>query len=262
MTVSAGDLDLLRQYDTPTICNVIELFEVRPNNAGYMDQRIKSCFPKMPPMVGYASTATFRSAEPPVTGTVYKSLAQQIEMFASLPGPAIPVFQDLDEPTVAATFGEVMCSSYKAFGGAGLITSGGGRDLEQVEAIDFPCFVGCVNPSHAYCHIPSLGEPVAVGGIMVHQGDLLHGDCNGVTTIPIDIASEVAHVAAEFIRAEQIVIDYVRNTPNPTVDGYLAAFDQLREIAGGIRKRVQHDRVEQLARAVLARFEERLGVGL
>ena len=40
----------------------------------------------------------------------------------------------------SATFGEVMCTTYKAFGAAGLITSGAARDLDQVEAMNFPCF--------------------------------------------------------------------------------------------------------------------------
>jgi hypothetical protein len=49
------------------------------------------------------------------------------------------VFQDLDDPPVGATFGEVMCSVYQAYGSVGLVTSGGGRDLLQVEALDvFP----------------------------------------------------------------------------------------------------------------------------
>ena len=68
-TIPASDLELLRRYDTPTICNVVELFDVRPRTAGYMDGRILACFPKMPPMVGYASTATFRSAFAPAPAT-------------------------------------------------------------------------------------------------------------------------------------------------------------------------------------------------
>ncbi len=52
----------LRAFDTPTICNLIELFEVRPHNTGYMDGRIRAAFPEMPPMVGFAATATFRAA--------------------------------------------------------------------------------------------------------------------------------------------------------------------------------------------------------
>src|SRR5437660_495855 len=131
--LAAADLELLRRYDTPTVCNVIELFDVRPRTAGYMDGRIRAYYPKLPPMVGYASTATFRSAAPPRAGNVYSGLAEQVASFADLPGPAVVVFQDLDDPVTAATFGEVMCTTYKAFGAAGLISSGAGRDLDQVE---------------------------------------------------------------------------------------------------------------------------------
>src|ERR1700688_172921 len=129
MPLSTADLQLLAQYDTPTISNVIELFEVRPRHSGYMDGRIRACFPEMPPIVGYASTATIRAAVPKAEGTVYTSLDEQVEAFATLPGPPIVVFQDVDDPTLAATFGEIMCATYQAFGAAGLITSGAARDL-------------------------------------------------------------------------------------------------------------------------------------
>src|SRR5215470_2651739 len=105
--VPEGDLQLLRKFDTPTICNVVELFDLRPRTAGYMDARIRACFPKLPPMVGYASTATFRSAAPPSAGNVYSGLVDQIASFAELPGPPVVVFQDLDNPVASATFGEV-----------------------------------------------------------------------------------------------------------------------------------------------------------
>src|SRR5437588_5092675 len=74
--VPAADLDLLRKFDTPTICNVVELFDLRPRTAGYLSQRIQACYPKLPPMVGYAATATFRSAAPPRSGNVYSGLAE------------------------------------------------------------------------------------------------------------------------------------------------------------------------------------------
>src|SRR5215813_13525373 len=192
MPPTAADLQLLAQYDTPTISNVIELFEVRPRNTGYMDQRIRACFPEMPPIVGYASTATMRTNAPRREGDVYSSLDDQVERFAEFPGPAVVVFQDLDDPAVGATFGEVMCSTYKAFGSAGLITSGGGRDLLQVQALDFPVFSGSTICSHACCQILEVGCPIRVGGLVVRNGDMLHGDANGVANIPIELASEVA----------------------------------------------------------------------
>src|SRR5215213_5169872 len=99
-----ADLELLRKYDTPTICNVVELYDLHPRTAGYMDGRITACYPKLPPMVGYAATATFRSAAPPTAGSAYSGLAEQVAAFGELPGPAAVVFQDLDDPPAAATF--------------------------------------------------------------------------------------------------------------------------------------------------------------
>lgn len=209
--VPAADLELLRKFDTPTICNVVELYDIRSRTAGYMDKRIQACYPKLPPMVGYASTATFRSAAPPVSGNVYAGLTEQIASFAELPGPPVVVFQDLDSPVAAATFGEVMCTTYKTFGAAGLITSGAARDLDQVAALNFPCFADGVISAHGYCHILQINIPVQVGGVMIKPGDLLHGDCNGVTTIPNELASAVANACPELAAAEAIVLDYLKS---------------------------------------------------
>ncbi len=226
--VPPADLELLRKFDTPTICNVIELFDVRPRTAGYLSHRIQACFPKLPPMVGYAATATFRSAAPPRSGNVYAGIGEQVAMFSELPGPAVVVFQDLDDPVAAATFGEVMCTTYKTFGAAGLITSGTGRDLDQVEAISFPCFTSGTTCAHGYCQIVQLHIPVHVGGVMIHPGDLLHGDRNGVTTIPNDIASAVAHACPEFMAAESVVLDYLK-TGRPEPKAFTAARNECRD---------------------------------
>src|SRR5579872_25935 len=192
------DLRLLAQYDTPTISNTIELFEVRPRSEGYMDGRIRACFPEMPPAVGYAATATMRCAFPKRDGDIYGSLDEQVARFAELPGPAMVVFQDLDDPPVAATFGEIMCTTYQSFGAAGLITSGAARDVDQVRRIGFPAFSNGAICSHGYSHIVDLGRAVRVGGITIQAGDLIHADANGVVTIPLEIAEDVSHAAAEF----------------------------------------------------------------
>lgn len=203
-------LERLRRYDTPTICNLIELFDVRPRNTGYMDARIQACFPDLPPMVGFAATATFRASAPPAGSDSYAGLEAQVERFGELSGPPVVVFQDIDNPSVAATFGEVMCSVYKGFGAVGLITSGTGRDLDQVRAFDFPVFTNGAVCAHGYCHTLQIHTPVHVGGITVRPNDLLHGDRNGVTSIPHEIVAELLEVADPFIAAEQVVLDAVR----------------------------------------------------
>ena len=206
MMISKETIEKLRQFDTPTICNIIELFDIRPFNTGYMDKRIQACFPEFSPMVGFAATATFRAGGLPRSGDGYFGLVDQVKRFEELSGPPVVVFQDLDDPAVAATFGEIMCTTYQAFGAAGLITSGAGRDLQQVRAIHFPVFTNGTICSHGYVHFPQIYVPIHVGGINIYPNDLVHGDLNGVTTVPVEIAAEVADAGDEFMAAENIVL--------------------------------------------------------
>lgn len=239
MTITPATLAKLRQFDSPTICNVIKLFDVRPRNAGYMDGRIRANFPELPPMVGFASTAAFRSAAPPAGGDAYTSLEKQVESFAALPGPAVVVFEDLDDPPVAATFGEVMCSTYQGFGAVGLVTSGAGRDLPPVRALGFPVFTGSTICAHAYCHLLHLGLPVRVGGLVVQTGDLLHGDAHGVTSVPLEIAADVADVAGEFVAAEALIMDYVKGPGPKTPAGLAAARKEFSAVVEQLAARVR-----------------------
>jgi regulator of RNase E activity RraA len=238
MNLAPETLAKLAKFDTPTICNVIELFDVRPRHLGYMDHRIRAAFPEFPPMVGFAATASFRSAAPPQQGDSYGSIEQQLEQFEKLLGPAAVVFQDLDDPPASAVFGEVMCSTYKAFGAAGLITSGAGRDLLQVKALQFPVFTGSTICSHGYCHILHLGMPVRVGGLVVNTGDLLHGDANGVTDVPIDIATEVADVAAEFVSAEDLMIRYVKSNEPKSRHRFAELRMEFQAVTAKLRERI------------------------
>lgn len=210
-SITPETLARLRQFDTPTICNVIELFDIRPRSTGFMDARIRACFPEMPPIVGFAATATFRSSAPPPPGAdVYDTIEVQLERFAELSGPPVVVFQDLDDPAVSATFGEIMCTSYLTYGAVGLITSGAGRDLDQVRQIGFPVFTNGTICAHGYCHTMGVHEPVRVGGVMVYADDLLHADVNGVTTIPKEIAGEVTEVGDAYVAAEMVIIKTLR----------------------------------------------------
>src|SRR5262249_52354357 len=94
--VPADVLEKLRAFDTPTVCTAPELVARRPPPRAHPHGRLRASSPKLPPMVGYAATATFRSASPPRAGNVYAGLSEQVAAFAELPGPAVVVFQDID----------------------------------------------------------------------------------------------------------------------------------------------------------------------
>lgn len=236
--LSHEEIEKLKQYDSPTVCNVIELFDVRPRDAGYMNEHVKCCFPEMPPMVGYASTAMRRCAAAPAAGVAQVSLEEQLDSFEALPGPVVVVYQDLDEPTVAATFGDIMCKSLKTFGAVGIVTSGTGRDLDQVRALDFPAFTNGAISSHGYGYTAAVGIPVHVGGITIMPGDLLYGDCNGVTTIPNEIASEVVDCCAEFAAAEAVVLNYLDQS-NAAPKGLMEAQNECKRRLAELSERVK-----------------------
>ena len=239
MDYSSGRcLAALQRHDTPTVCNVIELFDVRPRSEGFTDSSVRALYPHLPPIVGYATTATFESATAPRDGDAYAGLPKQLERLQELPEPRIVVFQDLDEPSSGATYGEVMCTTYQAFGCVGLITSGTSRDVEQVERLGFPCFSTGVVASHSYCRIVDVHTPVTVGGLTVEPGDLLHADANGVASIPKAILKEVAVGCDLVVEAERTVLDYVKSGA-ATADGFRDAQERMRDAFAAIPARAR-----------------------
>jgi len=119
-----------------------------------------------------------------------------------------------------------------------LITSGAGRDIDQVEALAFPCFTAGTICSHGYCQIVQLDVPVRVGGVTVYPGDLLHGDRNGVTTIPTELAVAVADACPELAAAEAMVLDYLKSG-KPTPVGFAAARGECQRQFEELGKRLR-----------------------
>ena len=96
--VTALELEALRQWDTPTICNGLELLGTEYRNRGFTIEHMQCFDPELPPIVGYARTAMIRSTAP-AAGTpdeVRDMRAAYYETIAADPAPSISVIQDLD----------------------------------------------------------------------------------------------------------------------------------------------------------------------
>lgn len=222
--LSLAELESLRRFSTPTICNAIETFGVRPRNEGFMDSTIVCRFPDLGTVVGYAVTARIRAARPAVREADFRDLWAEME---KVPRPRLLVIEDLDYPRpVGSYWGEVNASVYAALGAVGAVTNGGVRDLPEVHALGFHLFSTCVLVSHAYVHLVEVGTPVVVGGLSVRPGDLLHGDQHGVTSIPLEIASALPARAAAVEAAERRLIDYARS-PRCTSAGLARLYPEV-----------------------------------
>jgi 4-hydroxy-4-methyl-2-oxoglutarate aldolase len=238
MSIDPRLLQLLIKFDTPTICNAIEMFGIRPKSVGYMDGRIRAATVGLPPMVGFASTARMRSSDAADGEDAYASLERQLEHMRSLPGPAVVAYQDLDDPPLGATVGEVMCNVYQAFGATGLITSGAARDLEQIRAMKFPLFMAATIASHAFCRTIDVGQTIQLGGMEIAPGDLLHGDENGVTTVPVELVNELPDVALAYSDAERIVLEYAQADGEKDVTEMLDRRRAMGDALAALKRRV------------------------
>jgi regulator of RNase E activity RraA len=221
-------LDQLARISAPTIANAIEIFDVRPRNAGFVAAEIVCRFPRLGAMVGYAVTALIRAEQPPLEGHRAAEAAWW-EHVAGRPAPRVVVMQDLDAPRgIGAYWGEVQANIHRALGCAGVVTDGTVRDLPEAEALGFHFFSAHVSVSHAYVHMVDFGLPVKVGGLVIRPGDLLHGDQHGVVVIPPEIADRIPEAAARIEARERAMIA-VCQKPGVSLDELKAARKAMQQ---------------------------------
>ncbi len=207
--LSTAQLEELRQFDSPTVSNAIQRFGLRPKTEGFMRSEIRAVLKPEQPFVGYAVTARIRASTLPTDEQKELSFAYY-ERLRGAEGPTIAVIEDLDAEPVGSFWGEVQVTTHLALGCIGTITSGGVRDLDEVTALGFGYLARCVLVSHANVHIEAVACPVTVGGLVVRPGDLLFADQHGALLIPDAAAAELAEACRAVQRAEEPMLERLR----------------------------------------------------
>jgi regulator of RNase E activity RraA len=231
MTIDMKLLEHLAAFDTPTICNALEIVAPERRGHGFTTKPFVCAFPDLKPIVGFARTATIRAKEPsrrPAAGMRAQRVAYY-EYVASEPGPTIAVIQDLDpEPGYGAFWGEVNTAIHKGLGVLGCVTNGSIRDLDAI-ATGFQLLAGCVAPSHAFVHLEHVGDEVEVHGLHVADGDLLHADRHGAVLIPPDAVERLPVAIDLCIRREAPLLAAAR-APGFSIAALRAAMAEADEI--------------------------------
>lgn len=201
-------LKLLRQVDTPTVCNAIEVAE---GKRGFNDftRGTMVCSAPGQAMVGYARTARIQAVHPPTEDPdVIKSRRMAYYKYmAEGPRPGVAVVQDMDVPNaIGAYWGEINTNVHKAFGLAGALTDGVMRDLGDLPE-GFPVVAGSIGPSHGFVHVLDFDQPVEIKGMHVAPGALVHADRHGAVVIPQDVVEVLEAAIAQLFKSEKVVLD-------------------------------------------------------
>ncbi|MBA2945655.1 4-carboxy-4-hydroxy-2-oxoadipate aldolase/oxaloacetate decarboxylase [Streptomyces himalayensis] len=103
----------------------------------------------------------------------------------------------------AGSFGDVLANACQAKGLGGLITDTGVRDTEDLRALGLPVFSRSVSIKGTVKEtIGPMCEPVTIGGVLVHPGDVMRADADGVVVVRREDAAEVVTASQERDDAE------------------------------------------------------------
>jgi len=210
--LSASLLARLRELDTPSVCNAIEVAQGRRGFAAFTRGTPLSSDPGAPAVVGFAATAVIAGREPPDEAPEVLK-ARRLEYFrhmAAAPEPSIAVVQDSDFPhCTGAWWGEVHTVVHKGLGLSGALTDGAMRDLGDL-APDFPVVAGSIGPSHGFVHVREIGTPVTVFGLQVSPGDLVHADRHGALVVPPQVWPTLEEALERLLAAERLILEPAR----------------------------------------------------
>jgi regulator of RNase E activity RraA len=200
----------LRKFDTPTICNAIEVAIGARFTTGFTRQTLIAAHPKAAPIVGYARTCIVRCSVP-FDATGRKERLQGYYAYVEQgPRPTISVVQDIDSmPGLGAFWGEVNTTVHWNLGCVGALTNGSMRDLDMMHP-DFQCIAASLSPSHAYIQVLDFGKPVDVCGMLVTHDDVVHADYHGAVVIPAAALEKLPDAIDLMARKEKVILDAAR----------------------------------------------------
>lgn len=220
-------LKRLQEFDTPTVCNALELIDANRRNYGYTDEILYCLHPEMKPVCGIAKTATCRSlrASERDESTLKEERVKYYTYIDEGNYPKIVVMQDLDglRRSHGPFWGEFNTRIHKTLGCVGVVTDGSIRDVPNLPQ-GIQLISAGIKPSHGNIHIVDYDIQVNVAAMVVVPGDIVHADIHGAVTFPITWAEEVITKAKEFVLSEEPLLEACRNNPKLTLDDVIKIY--------------------------------------
>ena len=119
---------------------------------------------------------------------------------------------DAQRDRQSAFWGELLSTACLAKGVRGIVMTACCRDMWALGQMNFPVFgIGCTPADSAgRLDVVRIGQPIAIDGVTIKNGDYVLGDVDGVVVVPNEHADEAIRLACEKVSGENTVREELR----------------------------------------------------
>jgi regulator of RNase E activity RraA len=142
----------------------------------------------------------------PVAAEPEQPYAVELECIDELqPGDVLVATTNGDRGS--ALWGELLSTASRAHGAVGAVIDGLTRDAARIVAMGFPVFAAGFSPLDSKGRLDGIsrGRPIRVGACIIHHGDWIFGDRDGVVVVPRELAERALPLALEKVTGEDRV---------------------------------------------------------
>lgn len=185
--------------------NIADAVEEATGARGWMSADMKPIFDTR--IVGRAATALMR----PVLRTDTRKYQNHLLEILDQAEPGSVLVYVMEDGLEIAAMGNLMATTAKVRGLAGAVIDGAVRDITELRRMQFPVWSRRVSPATSVGRMVSVDKqiPVMCGGILVHPGDYIVGDPDGVVVVPAAAAERVVGLLRQYDDKESKMIPII-----------------------------------------------------
>lgn len=193
---SSGWIDRLARLYTPVVADVLD-------RLGCREQAMRADIRPLFPEARAAGVArTVRTITPSEVAPAEPYKGEMAAVDALRPGDLM-VVSECD----ASFWGELLSTAARYRGCRGVVIDGFTRDTRAIITMGFRVFCRGVHPADSLgrLDVAEHDVPIHCGGVLVHPGDLILADEDGIVAVPRSVAEQALTLAEEKVRGENLV---------------------------------------------------------
>jgi regulator of RNase E activity RraA len=200
--------EIMETFGKASTGNVSDAVDEATGVRGFMARDMKPVFKAK--VIGPAVTVLLRKA---LRNDKRDWPNLQIQTLDEAP-PGSVMVEVLEDGLDTAGVGNLMATTAKVRGLAGMVIDGGARDVEELEEIGFPVWSRSQTPATSVGrYIPvARNVPVSCGGVTVRTGDWIVADKTGVVVVPVESLAQVLKLLRQYDDKETRMVPLIRET--------------------------------------------------